>query len=202
MHNKLFNQMMESKTTKKQSNSVIIKMLDNGTQVPCYAHPGDAAMDIVATSVEYDPSTDNFIYHTGLHLESKKGLAALVLARSSLTNKGAYIPNSIGLIDTATYRGEILVKFKNRTPTSILKDNIALVRFNSLPWYKRIFTSYDKIRDEVEEQITWQLLAPYQVGERIAQMIVVNLPEIKIRLTDKLSETTRGEGGFGSTGCL
>ena len=24
----------------------------------------------------------------------------------------------------------------------------------------------------------------------------------KIRLTDKLSETTRGEGGFGSTGCL
>ena len=39
-----------------------------------------------------------------------------------------------------------------------------------------------------------------QPDERIAQMIVVNLPEIKIRLTDKLSETTRGEGGFGSTG--
>lgn len=188
------------KNQSETPNGVIIKMLDNGATKPSYAHPGDAAMDIVATDLEYDPYTDNFIYHTGLYLESKKGIAVLVLPRSSLTNKSAYLPNSMGLIDTATYRGEILVKFKNRIPTSILKDNIAFTRFASRPWYKRLFASYNKIREGVEEQITWQQLAPYKIGDRVAQMFVVSLPEMKIRLSKKLSETTRGEGGFGSTG--
>ena len=43
---------------------------------------------------------------------------------------------------------------------------------------------------------------PYtiQVGERIAQMAVLPVEQAEIRLTGALPDTTRGAGGFGSTG--
>ncbi|MNU90720.1 Deoxyuridine 5'-triphosphate nucleotidohydrolase [compost metagenome] len=37
-------------------------------------------------------------------------------------------------------------------------------------------------------------------GERVAQMVVAPFVQAKLKLTDELSETNRGEGGFGSTG--
>ncbi len=37
-------------------------------------------------------------------------------------------------------------------------------------------------------------------GERIAQMVIAELPEVIFAYTPNLSETTRGAGGFGSTG--
>lgn len=40
----------------------------------------------------------------------------------------------------------------------------------------------------------------YEVGDRACQMIVVPYPQIKFNEVDELSETSRGEGGFGSTG--
>ena len=39
-------------------------------------------------------------------------------------------------------------------------------------------------------------------GTRIAQMQIVEVPEIELVEADELSETDRGEGGFGSTGVL
>jgi dUTP pyrophosphatase len=37
-------------------------------------------------------------------------------------------------------------------------------------------------------------------GDRIAQLVVIAVPEIVPALVDELPPTTRGEGGFGSTG--
>lgn len=37
-------------------------------------------------------------------------------------------------------------------------------------------------------------------GQRIAQMLIVKDSEVELKLSDELSETERGEGGFGSTG--
>lgn len=37
-------------------------------------------------------------------------------------------------------------------------------------------------------------------GERIAQMVICELPDVELVCTDKLSESVRGAGGFGSTG--
>ena len=37
-------------------------------------------------------------------------------------------------------------------------------------------------------------------GERIAQMVVARFEQVEWELTDSLDETSRGEGGFGSTG--
>lgn len=41
---------------------------------------------------------------------------------------------------------------------------------------------------------------PYNVGERIAQMMIIPIPQIELIEVDKLSSTERGTGGFGSTG--
>lgn len=37
-------------------------------------------------------------------------------------------------------------------------------------------------------------------GERIAQMVINELPDVTMELTSSLSESKRGAGGFGSTG--
>ena len=37
-------------------------------------------------------------------------------------------------------------------------------------------------------------------GDRIAQMVIAKLPEVELVCVESLSETDRGEGGFGSTG--
>lgn len=40
----------------------------------------------------------------------------------------------------------------------------------------------------------------FNVGDRIAQGVIVPVPKIELVEVDELSETARGEGGFGSTG--
>ena len=43
---------------------------------------------------------------------------------------------------------------------------------------------------------------PFQIrrGDRIAQMVISKLPEIELVEVDELEESSRGAGGFGSTG--
>lgn len=40
----------------------------------------------------------------------------------------------------------------------------------------------------------------YNIGDKIAQLIIMKLPYVEIEEVSDLSETDRGEGGFGSTG--
>lgn len=40
----------------------------------------------------------------------------------------------------------------------------------------------------------------YHIGERCAQMIIMPIPRIEIEEAEELSETDRGDGGYGSTG--
>lgn len=43
-------------------------------------------------------------------------------------------------------------------------------------------------------------LADYMVGDRVAQVMLVPMPRVRLVEVDSLPETERGEGGFGSTG--
>lgn len=44
------------------------------------------------------------------------------------------------------------------------------------------------------------VVAGFELGERIAQMLILPCPQLDIIEVDELSETERGSGGFGSTG--
>lgn len=43
-------------------------------------------------------------------------------------------------------------------------------------------------------------LARFQEGDRVGQMIIVPYPTIEVEEAEELSDSERGEGGFGSTG--
>lgn len=56
-----------------------------------------------------------------------------------------------------------------------------------------------KNRDYDKEAIS-QLFKPYEVGDKIAQLIIMLYPKIEFVEVDELSSTERGTGGHGSTG--
>lgn len=100
---------------------VKLKKLVEEAVIPTYAKPGDAGMDLTATSVEFDASTDNYIYHTGIAIEIPEGYVGLVFPRSSNRKTNAYMTNHVGVIDSG-YRGEIMLTYKNRNSNNTFAD--------------------------------------------------------------------------------
>lgn len=47
---------------------------------------------------------------------------------------------------------------------------------------------------------TVEFLKRYEIGDRIGQIIVLPYPQIEFEEVEELTDTDRGEGGFGSTG--
>lgn len=140
---------------------VKFKRLVPAAQLPKYAKPGDAGMDLVATSYQYLDDIGCHVYGTGLAVEIPEGYVGLVFPRSSNRKTEAYLTNHVGVIDSG-YRGEIMASFKNRVP-SYMKE-------------------------------------PYNIGDRICQLIIIPYPTIEPVEADELNETERGAGGHGSTG--
>jgi dUTP pyrophosphatase len=86
-----------------------IKKLHPDAVVPRYAHYGDAAVDLVATT-KWKDEKGNFCYGTGLAMEIPENHVGLLFPRSSVSKKDLRLCNSVGVID-AGYRGEIMLKF-------------------------------------------------------------------------------------------
>lgn len=142
---------------------VKVKRLVPEAVVPKYAKPGDAGLDLTATSIATDEH-GNIVYGTGLAIEIPVGFVGLIFPRSSNSKTDLYLTNHVGVIDSG-YRGEIMFKFRPSTNTHL--------------------DGYPTI---------------YKVGERVGQLIVMPYPQIELSESDTLSDTERGEGGFGSTG--
>ena len=94
---------------------VRFKKIREDAVIPSYAHDGDLGMDMTATSIEYNAKMDCYIYGTSLAFATDMGSGVLIFPRSSNRKTEAYLANSVGVIDSALYRGEILFCFKNRT---------------------------------------------------------------------------------------
>jgi dUTP pyrophosphatase len=87
---------------------VKFKKLLPGAVTPSYAKPGDAGLDLTATSHHY---TEEYIeYSTSIAVEIPEGFVGLLFPRSSVTNKSMMLKNSVGVIDS-NYRGEIKLRF-------------------------------------------------------------------------------------------
>ena len=55
--------------------------------------------------------------------------------------------------------------------------------------------TFNKIHTTIENQKN-----DYKVGDRVAQIMIIPHPEVEFNEVDELSDSERGEGGFGSTG--
>lgn len=146
---------------------VLIKRLNPKAVIPTYKHvdengcPNDMGMDITCIDVEYDEKYDRFIYHTGLAFKLPQGYGMLIFPRSSNTKTDAYLPNSVGILDS-TYTGELIFAYKLR----------------------------DKSMNT----------PPYEIGDKIVQIVILPYPSISFTEVDQLPETDRGsDGGINRT---
>jgi dUTP pyrophosphatase len=89
---------------------VKFKKLSPSAVTPCYSKPGDAGMDLTATSKVDDKLFIEF--GTGISVEIPEGYVGLLFARSSISKTVHILANHVGVIDSG-YRGEIKLRFKN-----------------------------------------------------------------------------------------
>lgn len=172
-----------------------IKIKNTGSIIPKNLTQYDVGYDIVASSHpaisgEYNEDLqawsriDYIQYHTDLYIEpcvDDKIYHTNIFPRSSISNKNLMLANSIGLID-AGYRGELLVRFNYITQS---EDLIAKIQGHQVT--APIFTKVNM------EKI-------YTKGERIAQLVIAETHAVEFEIVEELSDTDRGNGGFGSTG--
>ncbi|OUP07801.1 dUTP diphosphatase [Collinsella sp. An2] len=141
--------------------TVPIKRLDPSVELPSYAYPGDAGLDLRANATVDIAPFERVLIPTGLAIALPDGYAGFVQPRSGMALKrGLSIVNTPGLID-ARYRGELKVIAIN-------------------------LDAHETIHIER--------------GERIAQLVIQQVPLVNLLEVDELDETERGSGGFGSSG--
>tara|TARA_B100001093_G_scaffold489236_1_gene527218 strand:+ start:1461 stop:1886 length:426 start_codon:yes stop_codon:yes gene_type:complete len=107
---------------------VKVRRLDAGAVIPKYAKPGDAGMDLYATTQSFDKH-GNYVYGTGLAIEIPEGYVGLLFPRSSISKTAHSLRNAVGVIDSG-YRGEIMMKYDINTrnlPVYTVGDRIAQI---------------------------------------------------------------------------
>lgn len=157
---------------------VKIKKMHKYAVVPKYAKEGDAGLDLTAVSMSFD-EYGNICYGTGLAFEIPKGYVGLIFPRSSICKEQLLLSNAVGVIDSG-YRGEVSFKFK----PSMALDEQQCVKLDS-----------DKLWSVAIRQNDI-----YKVGDRVGQMIIMPYPNIEFVEVEDLSETQRGDKGYGSSG--
>ena len=104
--------------------------------------------------------------------------------RSSIWKSDVMMANSMGIIDR-TYRGLLMGAV---TPIHTSESEMRVVNGTLV----RVYADCDSL-DRVQVSIA--------KGQRLFQMVAPDMGWIKeVRIVDSLPETSRGEGGFGSTG--
>lgn len=151
-------------------NSLGFKRLSEKAILPTRAHPTDAGLDLYSTDMVTVSTGNTTVVSTGWAVEIPEGYVGLVHPRSGLAFKHGITVVNSPGTIDSEYRGEIKVALTKVTGT--IADH----------WYV--------LSDTVI----------LEAGERIAQLVIqkVELP-IPAEI-DELSDTTRGTGGFGSTG--
>lgn len=86
------------------------------------------------------------------------------------------------------YFGMIVPRSSNYKKDQLLSNSCGIVdseyRGSLKAMFKDINSGFDK----------------HQIGERIAQLIILPYPQIEFKEVEEVSETSRGQSGFGSSG--
>jgi len=152
-----------------QEKVVRVKILHPDAVLPKRMTIGSAGADLTAT--ERIGNGKYITYKTGIAMAIPRGYVGLLFPRSSISKKNLMLTNSVGVIDS-DYRGEIEVRFK-RAKTRFDKDG-----------KPSMFYPPEDI---------------YEVGERIAQLVIVPHVDAVFKEAGKLKDPQTRSGGFGST---
>ena len=122
-----------------------------------------------------------------INSKENKNISYYLYPRSSISKTPLILANQVGIID-AGYRGNI----------------IAAVKY--LPNITDIFNVFESRNELIScpspNSIFRENLPKYTIkaGTRLFQICSNNLSSFEFNIVDNLSDSTRGSGGFGSTG--
>lgn len=158
--------------------------LEEGVQLPVYAHETDAGLDIYAREEITIAPGETRIIGTGIKTAIPEGYAILIQPRSGQSVKTKLrIANTPGLIDSG-YRDEIGVIIENIEPP-----------------FKDIDYEFDDNGEIHIKSILHGEAYTIAEGQRFAQMRLVQVPKaefIKVESVGEIGEDRNG--GFGSSG--
>lgn len=162
-----------------------VSFLDERAQLPQRAHEQDTGYDLTFIGV-HKIVDDVIFFKTGLSLQPPAGYYFEVVPRSSISGLPLAMANSIGVIDE-NYRGEVLV------PVRVLHKN----------------ENYDSPSDHYANGLVKMFDTRPQSMTVIANLVLTKKPKLfqailRKRMNcdfvlDEVSQTERGDGGFGST---
>lgn len=163
----------------KENLKVRFKKLHKNAKIPQRADELCGGWDVTCTEIN-QISSDVVVCKLGFALEIPAGYKLTLVPRSSFTMYKWILQNSPGLGD-ASYRGEYQYRFR------AIPDKLSeFPESNQNPWDRYIGLCYPEF--------------PYKEGERIGQIYLEEVIPIEFEEVEELSETDRGDGGFGSSG--
>lgn len=159
--------------------NIRFKKLSKNAKIPYKKYSIDAGFDFYAT---WKKETKKYLeYGTDIVLEIPDGYVGLMFPRSSVRDQDLILKNCVGVID-ASYRGEIKFSFLRAIHDA----------FENAVNYKN--------KNCINVVTTLRHMNQYEIGERIGQVVFVEIPDIKLIEVKELNETNRGTAGYGSSG--
>jgi dUTP pyrophosphatase len=152
---------------------VKIKKLHEDAIIPKYAHLGDSGFDLHALEETYVKAGETKLIKTGLSFSVSEGYELQIRPRSGMSLKTPLrVANAPGTVDSS-FVGEVCVIMSN------------------LGYH-----------DREDGLFGIQLGNSFQIkkGDRIAQGVICPVIRAEFEVVEELEETSRGSGGFGSTG--
>ena len=153
-----------------------LKKLHENATIPERATELAGGWDVAAVKIE-KVSDDFVICYLGFALAIPEGYKLTLVPRSSLTKTHWVLQNSPGLGD-CDYRGEYQLRFRG-IPIGYEKNPFITI-------------------GETAANLTYEPF-PFKIGDRIGQVYLEEVIPMEFKVVEELSETKRGEGGFGST---
>lgn len=163
-----------------------VKIKLNGGIMPKKAHPSDAAFDLYVPE-DVVLKNGRQIIDMKLSLELPHGYAATIQPRSGFSSKGIEVEEHFN-------------------PFEGCEDSITIERVNGDVLRGLVDSGYrgnvGVILNIVQMGCGYndEYYHVLKKGTRIAQMQIVQVPQVDLIEVDELSDTDRGEGGFGHTG--
>ena len=158
------------------------KKLHPNAQLPFKTHESDFCYDCVATSCE-EIAPNVYKYGIGLAFDLQRSPLEAIVMTDESTAKGFNVKDSFFVLD---------LDFRPRS--SVWKTGMVLSNCTG--------TIDEDYRGEVSAVFYHVMpnMPKYEVGDRIGQLkLGITLP-LRFVEVDKLSDTVRGKGGYGSTG--
>jgi dUTP pyrophosphatase len=157
-----------------------VKIKLNGGIMPMRQHEDDAAFDLfVPLNIDLQPGRQ--VVDLKFSLELPRGYAATIQPRSGFSAKGMEVYCSMTELDGRRTEGT------ERLNADVVRGLIDAGYRGSVGVIVNVSCHFIGRRTLMQ-------------GTRIAQMQIVPVPVVTLKEVDELSETDRGEGGFGSSG--